>query len=143
MHEAQHLFQGSIHPLIKTSALCPALLYSVPHYGLNLTYKVLPLGVQVSLVGQAALHDVGTVVGAGFDGGHAAAVGAVNQLHQGLRTLWTKRNLGRFDRTVSATNLRASSERRTFMRNDEEYVYTWSYFFFLPLITLLWWSPFP
>lgn len=90
------------------------LLYSVLLYCLNLTYKVLPLGVQVSLVGQAALHDVGTVVGAGFDGGHAATVGAVHQLHQGLRTLWTQMNLRRCDRTVSFTNLRASSEKGTF-----------------------------
>lgn len=57
------------------------------------TYEVLPLGVQVGLVGQAALHDVGAVVGTGFDGGQASAVGAVNQLHQGLHTLWTQRHL--------------------------------------------------
>lgn len=65
------------------------------NYGPGLTNEVLPLGVQISLVGQAALHDVGAVVGAGFDGGQAAAVGAVNQLHQGLRALWAERNLGR------------------------------------------------
>ena len=90
--------------------ICNVLLY-----GLNLTDKVLPLGVQVSLVGQAALHDVGAVVGAGFDGGEAATVGAVNQLHQGLRALWTQRDLERFNRTVRTTNLRASRERRTFI----------------------------
>lgn len=72
---------------------------------LNLTYKVLPLGVQVSLIGQAALHDVGAVVGAGFDGGQAATVGAVNQLHQGLRALGAQRHLGMFDRTVSTTKV--------------------------------------
>lgn len=83
-------------------------------YCLKLTYKILPLGVQVSLVGQAALHDIGTVVGAGFDGGYAATVGAVNHLHQGLHTLWTQMNLGRSDGTVSMTNLRSSSERKTF-----------------------------
>lgn len=65
----------------------------------SLTYKVLPLRVQVCLVGQAALHDVGAVVGAGFDGGQAATVGAEDQLHQGLHTLWTERNL----RTVKQT----------------------------------------
>lgn len=58
------------------------------------------------MVGQAALHDVGAVGGAGFDGGQAATVRAVNQLRQGLHTLWTQRNLGMFDRTVSITNLR-------------------------------------
>lgn len=82
------LFQRSVHPLMRTSGLSVALLYNVLCV-LNITYKVLPLWVQVSLVGQAALHDVGTVVGAGFDGGHAATVWAVNQLHQGLHTLWT------------------------------------------------------
>lgn len=58
-----------------------------------LTYEALPLWIQVSLVGQAALHDIGAVVGAGFDGGQAATVRAVNQLHQGPQTLWTQRNL--------------------------------------------------
>lgn len=104
LHEAQYLFQGSTHPLTKTSGLSPALLYNGLHYSLKLTQEVLPLGVQVSLVGQAALHDVGTVVGAGFDGRQAATVGAVNQLHQGLHTLCTKRNLGRFDRRVCTKN---------------------------------------
>ncbi len=63
------------------------------------------------MVGQAALHDVGAVVGAGFDGGQAATVRAVNQLRQGLHTLWTQRNLRRSGKTVSIANLRASSER--------------------------------
>lgn len=62
-------------------------------FGRRLTYKVLPLGVQVSLVGEAALHDVGAVAGARFDGRQAAAVRAVDQLHQGFRTLWAQRNL--------------------------------------------------
>lgn len=42
-----------------------------------------PLGVEVRLVGQAALHDVGAVVGAGSGRGHAAAVGTVGHLHDG------------------------------------------------------------
>lgn len=44
---------------------------------------MLPLGVEVRLVGQAALHDVGAVVGTGSGGGHAAAVGTVGHLHDG------------------------------------------------------------
>lgn len=83
------------------SALPPGMIwyfiffFNVSHYGPGLTDEVLPLGVQISLVGQAALHDVGAVVGAGFDGGQAATVGAVDHLHQGLRALWAERNLGR------------------------------------------------
>lgn len=42
-----------------------------------------PLGVEVRLVGQASLHDVGAVVGTGSGRGHAAAVGAVGHLHDG------------------------------------------------------------
>jgi len=56
------------------------------------------------LVGQAALDDVGAVVGAGLDGGDAAAVGAVDQLHQGLRALRTQVHLGRLRRTASVTH---------------------------------------
>lgn len=56
-------------------------------YCLNITYEVLPLRVQVGLVGQAALHNVGAVVGAGLDRGQATTVRAVNQLHQGLRAV--------------------------------------------------------
>lgn len=62
---------------------------------LSLTDEVLPLRVQVSLVGQAALHDVAAVVGAGFDRGQAAAVGAVDQLHHGLHALGAENNLAR------------------------------------------------
>lgn len=62
---------------------------------LSLTDEVLPLRVQVSLVGQAALHDVAAVVGAGFDRGHAAAVGAVDHLHHGLHALGAEKNLAR------------------------------------------------
>lgn len=61
----------------------PNVLFTTSHF----TYKVLPLRVQVGLVGQAALHDVGAVVGARFDRSQAATVRAVHQLHQGLYTL--------------------------------------------------------
>lgn len=77
------------------------LLYDVFLHSVNLTYEVLPLGVQVRLVGQAALHHVGAVVGAGFDGGHAATVGAEDQLHQGPHALRTQRHLGRVDRIAN------------------------------------------
>lgn len=77
----------------------------------GLTDEVLPLGVQISLVGQAALHDVGTVAGAGFDGGQAATVGAVDQLHQGLRALWAERNLGRRTAGVRETQKIAHQSR--------------------------------
>lgn len=83
--------------LLRTSVTGLDLLY-ILLYCLNVTYKVLPLRVQVGLVGQAALHDIGAVVGAGFDRGQAATVRAVNQLHQGLHTFWTQRNLVWVDR---------------------------------------------
>lgn len=70
---------------------------------LNLTDEVLPLGVQVGLVGQAALHDIGAVAGAGFDQGHAATVRAIDQLHEGLRTLGAQGNLVEVDRRLSIT----------------------------------------
>lgn len=57
------------------------------------TNEVLPFGVQVGLVGQTALHDVGAVAGAGDDRGQAAAVRTIHQLHQGFHTLWTQRDL--------------------------------------------------
>lgn len=72
------------------------------------------------MVGQAALHDVGAVVGARFDGGQAVTVGTVNQLHQGFYTLWTQRNLRRFNRTVSITILRDSSDRGTFISSAQQ-----------------------
>lgn len=51
--------------------------------GSSPTCQVPPLGVEVRLVGQAALHDVGAVVCAGSGGGHATAVGTVGHLHDG------------------------------------------------------------
>lgn len=68
-------------------------LHRVTQPRLDLTDQVLPLWVQVGLVGQTALHHVGAVVGAGFDRGGATAVRAINQLHQGFHTLWTERDL--------------------------------------------------
>lgn len=68
-------------------------VWILTHECLSLTYKVLPLGVKVSLVCEAAFHDVGTIVGARFDGSHGTAVGAINQFHQGPHALWTKRHL--------------------------------------------------
>lgn len=46
-----------------------------------LTQKVVPLGVQVGLVGQTAAHHVETVVLAGLEGHLARAVGTVEHLH--------------------------------------------------------------
>lgn len=59
----------------------------------SLTDEVLPLGVQVGLVGKAALHDISAVVGTGLDGGQASTVGAVHKLHHSTGTLWAQRNL--------------------------------------------------
>lgn len=52
-----------------------------------LTHQVLPLGAEVGLVGQAALHHVQAVVVAGPHAGHAPAVRAVHQLHDGTGAL--------------------------------------------------------
>lgn len=90
--------------LLRTSGLPLALPSEEFLYYPNLTYKILPLGVEVGLVGKATLHDVGAVAGAGLDRGHAATVRTVNQLHQGLSTIWTKRNLKRVDRTICITS---------------------------------------
>lgn len=61
----------------------------------HLTHQVLPLGVQVRLVGEAALHDVQAVVAARLHAGHAPAVWAVHQLHHGASALVAERYLGR------------------------------------------------
>lgn len=58
------------------------------------TCQMPPLGVEVSLVGQTALHDVAAVVGTGPGGGHAAAVGTVSQPHHGPRALLAQLHLG-------------------------------------------------
>lgn len=63
----------------------------------HLTHEVLPLGVQVCLVGQAALHDVQAVVVAWLHIGHAPAVRAVHQLHDGASALVAQRYLGETD----------------------------------------------
>lgn len=64
----------------------------------HLTHQVLPLGVEVCLVGQAALHDVQAVVVARPHAGHAPAVRAVHQLHDGTSALVAEGHLGRQDR---------------------------------------------
>lgn len=63
----------------------------------HLTHQVLPLSVQVRLVGQAALHDVQAVVVARLHAGHAPAVRAVHQLHDGASALVAERYLRETD----------------------------------------------
>lgn len=46
-----------------------------------------PLRVEVSLVGQTALHDVTAVVGTRSRRGHATAVRTVSHLHDGTHAL--------------------------------------------------------
>lgn len=57
------------------------------------TCQMPPLCVEVSLVGQAALHDVAAVVGTRPGGGHAAAVGAVSHPHHGPHALLAELHL--------------------------------------------------
>ena len=52
-----------------------------------------PLGVQVRLVGQTALHDIAAVVGTRSGGGHAAAVGTVRHRHHGPHALLAQLHL--------------------------------------------------
>ena len=66
--------------------LCPPLSPSP-------TDKVVPLGVQVSLVGEAALHHVKAQRVAGPQRGHAPAQRAVPLPHQGTCTLRTSAQL--------------------------------------------------
>lgn len=86
-----------------TQPLC-LFLQRLASFFRSLTDEVLPLRVQVGLVGQAALHDVAAVVGAGLDRGQAAAVGAVDQLHHGLGALGAEINLAR---TAVVSHVRA------------------------------------
>lgn len=58
------------------------------------TCQMPPLGVEVGLVGQTALHDVGAVVDARSGRRHAAAVGAVRHLHNGPHALVAQLCLG-------------------------------------------------
>lgn len=60
----------------------------------HLTHQVLPLGAEVGLVGQAALDDVQAVVVARLHAGHAPAVRAVHQLHDGTGALLAEGHLG-------------------------------------------------
>ena len=64
-----------------------------------------PLRVEVGLVGQAALHHVAAVVGAGPGGRHAPAVGAVGHPHHGPHALQTQLHLWTPDTGVSITAL--------------------------------------
>ena len=57
------------------------------------TSQMPPLCVEVGLVGQAALHHVAAVVGAGPCGRHAAAVGAVGHPHHGPHALQAQLHL--------------------------------------------------
>lgn len=58
------------------------------------TCQMSPLGVEVSLVGQTALHDVAAVVGTWSGRGHATAVGTVSHPHHGPRALGAQLHLG-------------------------------------------------
>ncbi len=62
-------------------------------YYLCFTYKALPLSVQVSLISQAALHDILAVIDARFDWSQTSAMRAVHQFHNGTITLQAQRNL--------------------------------------------------
>lgn len=55
---------------------------------------MLPLGVEVGLVGQAAFHDVAAVVGTRPGRGHATAVGTVSHLHHGPHAVRGQLHLG-------------------------------------------------
>lgn len=56
--------------------------------GRGLTDVLVPLWVQIGLVGETALHDVQTVVVTGLHGGHGLAVCAVHHLGQSSDTRW-------------------------------------------------------
>lgn len=58
------------------------------------TCQMPPLGVEVSLVGQTALHNVAAVVGTRSGGGHAAAVGTVSHPHHGPHAVRAQHHLG-------------------------------------------------
>lgn len=81
-----------------------------------------PLGVEVRLVGQAALHDVGAVVGAGSGRGHAAAVGTVGHLHDGPHAVLAQPRL----QEIRLLSQSERSDRETgywkMKRNQKEFV---------------------
>jgi hypothetical protein len=56
--------------------------------GRGLTDVLVPLWVQIGLVGETALHDVQTIVVTGLHGGHGLAVWAVHHLGQCSDTRW-------------------------------------------------------
>lgn len=53
-----------------------------------LTYKQIPLGVQISLICQTALHDIEAVVVAGPNGGESSTVWAIQHLHESTDAPW-------------------------------------------------------
>lgn len=70
-----------------TAALCVGVLVVLKNKNKQkLTDVQVPLGIQISLIGQTALHDVETVVLTGFNCRHALAEGAVEHLGQSSDT---------------------------------------------------------
>lgn len=59
----------------------------------KLTDVQVPLWIQISLIGQTALHDIETVVLTGFNCRHALAEGAVDHLGQSSDTCWSAAHL--------------------------------------------------
>lgn len=59
----------------------------------NLTDVQVPLWIQISLIGQTALHDIQTVVLTGFNCRHTLAEGAVEHLGQSSDTCWSAAHL--------------------------------------------------
>lgn len=57
------------------------------------TSQMPPLGVEVSVVGQTALHDVTAVVGTRSGRGHPAAVGTVSHPHYSPHALLAQLHL--------------------------------------------------
>ena len=60
------------------------------------------------MVGQAALHDVQAVVVAWLHAGHAPAVWAVHQLHDGTSALVAERYLGETDQSQTCRLVRGA-----------------------------------
>lgn len=73
---------GPIRPKPETTCF-PGPQGLLPGHGSGLTQEVSPLGVQVGLVGKAALEHIPAVVGAGPGTGNPQTVGTVHQLHDG------------------------------------------------------------
>ena len=58
-----------------------------------LTYKQIPLGVEISLICQAALHDIEAVVVAWSHRGESPTVRAVQHLHERTDAAWGRAHL--------------------------------------------------